>query len=75
MMLIELGDGIMEPAHVCAVDPAEGGTLMWALCYALMDCGGDGGTFCRLLRLFVTEFGAPVCPRRRRPLAQHGRAN
>ena len=55
-----LQDGIMEPAHVCAVDPEEGGTLMWALCFALSDLGGDARTFCRLLKLFVTEFGAPI---------------
>jgi hypothetical protein len=42
---------------VAAVDPEEGGTLMWALCFALSDLGGDARTFCRLLKLFVTEFG------------------
>ena len=66
-----LHDHIMDPPHVCAVDPGraasapggeveEGGNLMWALCFALQDMGGDPRTFGRLLRVFVTEFGAPI---------------
>ena len=43
--------------RTAAVDPEEGGTLMWALCFALSDLGGDAGAFSRLLKLFVTEFG------------------
>ncbi|MDA8532023.1 tetratricopeptide repeat protein [bacterium] len=43
--------------RLAANDPEEGGTLMWALCFALSDLGGDARTFCRLLKLFVTEFG------------------
>ena len=30
---------------------------MWSLCFALSELGGDAYTFCRLLKLFVTEFG------------------
>lgn len=43
-----LQDQIMGPSHVCAVDPEEGGTLMWALCFALSDLNGDPRTFGRL---------------------------
>ena len=31
--------GVMEPQHVCAVEPEGGGTVLWALC-----AGMDGST-------------------------------
>jgi hypothetical protein len=55
-----LRDGIMEPQHVTSLEPDDGASLPWALCYALCECGGDATAFSRLLRVFVGHFGTPI---------------
>ena len=55
-----LADQIMKPSHPCAVDPKDGGTLLWGLCYAISENGGDAAAFSRLLKLFVKEFSVPI---------------
>jgi hypothetical protein len=55
-----LRDSIMEPAHVTSIEPSDGASLPWALCFALCECNGDATVFSRLLRIFVSHFGTPI---------------